>query len=76
MDGKPPNEPIPAITAGGGHIGEVRTYLAKYSGAEENFGHWAKIRALLNKYGGYNLPELAAKRDISTMAQVRATVAV
>ena len=31
-DGRSITDPIPAITAGGGHIGEVRTFLIKYYG--------------------------------------------
>ena len=29
-DGQPVNEPVPALTAGGNHVGEVRAFLTKY----------------------------------------------
>lgn len=32
MDGRSMNEPVPTITAGGGHIAEVRAFLIKYYG--------------------------------------------
>ncbi len=34
--GSPTNEPVPTITAGGLHIGEVRAFLLKYYGNEKN----------------------------------------
>lgn len=30
------NEPIPTVTAGGGHVGEVRAFLIKYYGSADN----------------------------------------
>lgn len=53
MDGSDVNAPIPTITAGGGHIAECRTFLARYTGGE--YGYWPQIRDMLNAYGGYNL---------------------
>lgn len=35
-DGQPVTEPIPTITAGGMHVGEVRTFLMKYYGTADN----------------------------------------
>lgn len=35
-DGQPTDEPMPTVTAGGMHIGEVRTFLCKYYGAAEH----------------------------------------
>lgn len=36
-DGQTVDTPMPTVTAGGQHIGEVRTFLEKYCGAEDNF---------------------------------------
>ena len=51
-----PNEPLPTITAhsGAGGFAECRTVLAKANN-RENLGYWPEVRALLNKYCGYNL---------------------
>ncbi|MCH4294193.1 DNA cytosine methyltransferase [Shewanella sp. 3B26] len=38
-DGQPVTEPMPTITAGGTHVGEVRAFLLKYYGT--NIGHAA-----------------------------------
>ena len=35
-DGQPVTEPIPTITAGGTHVGEVRAFLLKYYGNEKD----------------------------------------
>ncbi|PQP80381.1 DNA (cytosine-5-)-methyltransferase [Paenibacillus sp. PCH8] len=35
-DGQPVNQPMPTITAGGLHVGEVRAFLVKYYGSAEN----------------------------------------
>ena len=50
-------KPLRTITAqsGGGAFGVCRAYLAK-AGAPD-MGHWPEIRALLNKYCGYDLAE-------------------
>jgi DNA (cytosine-5)-methyltransferase 1 len=37
-DGRSLNEPIPTIVAGPGHLGEVRTFLLKYYGADIGLG--------------------------------------
>lgn len=34
--GQPVTEPIPTITAGGGHVAEVRSFLLKYYGSADN----------------------------------------
>lgn len=36
-DGQPVTEPMPTVTAGGNHVGEVRAFLLKYYGT--NIGH-------------------------------------
>ncbi|WP_068783170.1 DNA cytosine methyltransferase [Paenibacillus phocaensis] len=38
QDGQPVTEPMPTITAGGMHVGEVRAFLLKYYGSADN-GH-------------------------------------
>lgn len=35
-DGQPVTEPMPTITAGGNHVGEVRAFLVKYYGNEKD----------------------------------------
>lgn len=35
-DGQPVTEPMPTITAGGLHVGEVRAFLLKYYGSADN----------------------------------------
>lgn len=56
--GTSPSEPLPTITAqscAGGYA-ECRAVLAKIEGCQD-LGHWPKIRALLNKYCGYQLKD-------------------
>ncbi|HAF97522.1 DNA cytosine methyltransferase [Paenibacillus lactis] len=36
QDGQPTTEPMPTITAGGMHVGEVRAFLLKYYGSADN----------------------------------------
>ncbi len=36
QDGQPVTEPMPTITAGGNHVGEVRAFLLKYYGNEQD----------------------------------------
>ncbi|WP_218832045.1 DNA cytosine methyltransferase [Paenibacillus campinasensis] len=36
QDGQPVTEPLPTITAGGLHVGEVRAFLLKYYGSADN----------------------------------------
>ena len=55
MDGKSMQEPIPTLTAGGGHMYEVRTHLVRYSGG--HYGYWPQIRQMLNDYGNYSLKD-------------------
>lgn len=56
QDCKPLDGPIPTLCTGGGHIAEIRTLIAKHNAAD-NFGHWAKIRKLLNAHCGYSLAD-------------------
>lgn len=36
QDGQPVTEPMPTVTAGGNHVGEVRAFLLKYYGNEQD----------------------------------------
>lgn len=54
MDNKPLDEPLPTVTAGGGQLAQVVTYIHKIDGAED-LGHWPEVRALLNEYCDYNI---------------------
>ena len=56
--GTTPAEPLPTVVAqsGAGGYAECRAVLAKVDGTQ-SLGHWPKIRALLNKYCGYQLQE-------------------
>jgi DNA (cytosine-5)-methyltransferase 1 len=53
--GTSPADPLPTITASGSYA-ECRAVLAKVDSGQ-SLGHWPKIRALLNKYCGYQLQE-------------------
>ena len=55
LDGQDAREPIYTISAEGTHHGAVKTYLAKADGLRLN--QWPKVRALLNKYCGYNMAD-------------------
>ena len=37
-DGQPVDDPVPTLTAGGSHVGEVRAFLVKYYGVAGNYG--------------------------------------
>ena len=54
--GTSPADPVHTIVAqsGAGGYAECRAVLAKVDGCQ-NLGHWPQIRALLNKYCGYQL---------------------
>jgi DNA (cytosine-5)-methyltransferase 1 len=54
--GHPVNDPLHTVTTSPGHLGEVRTYLAKWDGVQP-LRRWPEIRKLLNTYCGYNIPE-------------------
>lgn len=53
--GSPADQPIQTETAGGGTFAECRAVLHK-AGAGD-YGHWPKIRALLNEYCGYTMAD-------------------
>lgn len=55
MDGQSVNEPLSTITAKASHHAAIRTYLTKLTGKENHLGYWSDVRALLNKYAGYNI---------------------
>lgn len=56
--GTTPAEPLPTVVAqsGAGGYAECRAVLAKVDGTQ-SLGHWPKIRALLNKYCGYQMAD-------------------
>lgn len=56
--GTSPAAPVPTIVAqsGAGGYAECRAVLAKVDSGQ-SLGHWPKIRALLNKYCGYQLQD-------------------
>ncbi|MDR1692848.1 MAG: DNA cytosine methyltransferase [Oscillospiraceae bacterium] len=54
--GQPANEPVHTVTQSPGHFGEVRTCLAKWDG-KQPLHRWPEIRALLNTYCGYDIPD-------------------
>ncbi|MEG0854565.1 MAG: DNA cytosine methyltransferase [Angelakisella sp.] len=56
MDGKDVREPIPTITAAGGHIAEVRTIITKMH-PDIDLQYWPEVRQLLNQHCEYQLAE-------------------
>lgn len=52
--GQPAQNPLRTITAGGGEFGVAGTVIEKYTGGT-NLHYWPQVRALLNKYCGYDL---------------------
>lgn len=50
------SEPLQTVTSGGNHHGEVRTYLAKWHGAQDMM-RWPQVRAMLNEHCGYDIPD-------------------
>ena len=53
--GQSPRDPLQTITASAGEFAECRTSLVKADCRD--LGHWPEIRALLNRYCGYNLAD-------------------
>ena len=51
------NKPLPTITTSGAHFGEIRTEIVKFDCNSSDFGNWAEIRKLLNKYCGYSIAD-------------------
>lgn len=53
-----PDEPLPTVTArsGAGGFAECRTVLVKVEPGRD-LGNWPEVRALLNKYCGYDLKD-------------------
>lgn len=49
-DGQPVTEPIPTITAGGKHIGEVRAFLLKYYGTNIGQGCDGPLQTITTKH--------------------------
>lgn len=56
MIGQDVRSPLSTITAKEHHA-TVSVYLTKLTGKETNLGYWKEIRALLNKYAGYNIAD-------------------
>ena len=56
MIGQDVRSPLSTITAKEHHA-TVSAYLTKLTGKETNLGYWKEIRALLNKYAGYNIAD-------------------
>lgn len=52
--GQPAAEPMQTETAGGGQFAVCKVHLCKIR-PEDSFGHWPEIRALLNRYCGYQI---------------------
>lgn len=54
-------KPLRTITASWGQFADVRVQIVKYdcdvAGNARRYGYWPEIRALLNKYCGYNLTD-------------------
>lgn len=50
------DEPLPTLCAGGGHISEIRTVIAKYDNTVK-LEHWTEVRGLLNAYCKYFLAD-------------------
>ena len=54
--GQDPKEPLHTVTAGGGEFAAASVSIVKFA-ADINVGHWPEIRALLNRYCGYELAD-------------------
>ena len=54
--GQPAQNPLRTITAGGGEFGVSGTVIEKYTEGV-NLKFWPQVRALLNKYCGYDLKD-------------------
>ena len=53
--GQSANKPLRTITASAGEFADCRAVLVKAEGGD--LGHWPEIRALLNRYCGYQLED-------------------
>ena len=49
-------DPLMTVTAGDGQFAEIRTTVVKWDG-QTDLGYWANVRAMLNKYCGYELKD-------------------
>lgn len=56
MDCKDLQEPMPTLTTSAGHMAQIKTYLQKID-TTQDLRNWAKVRALLNDYAGYNIAD-------------------
>lgn len=54
--GQNPKESLHTVTAGGGEFAAASVSIVKFA-ADINVGHWPEIRALLNRYCGYELAD-------------------
>lgn len=54
--GQSADNPLRTITAGDGEFGVVETTIVKIAGNQPLY-NWPKVRAMLNKYCGYNLKD-------------------
>lgn len=54
--GQDAREPLMSITAADGQFGQIRTTVVRYQDGAQ-LGHWAEVRAMLNRYCGYSLGE-------------------
>ena len=57
MDGQSVTEPLTTITSHASHHAEIKTYLTKLTGNEENLGYWDEVRKMLNEYAGYDIKD-------------------
>lgn len=56
MDCKDLRVPMPTLTTSAGHMAQIKTYLQKID-TTQDLRNWAKVRALLNDYAGYNIAD-------------------
>ena len=54
--GQHPRDPLMTVTARDGQFADVRTTVIKWDG-QSDLGYWANVRAMLNKYCGYDLAD-------------------
>jgi len=54
--GQSVKDPLMTVTSRDGQFADVRTTVVKWDGQTE-LGYWANVRAMLNKYCGYELKE-------------------
>ena len=54
--GQHPADPLMTVTARDGQFADVRTTVVKWDG-QSDLGYWANVRAMLNKYCGYELAD-------------------